>query len=127
MKLTKNFDSTETHCSCGQCGGNVTMEFIRKLQLLRDICGHSLPIDSGYRCATYNKQIGGAGDSRHVYGDAADIGVTGMTHRQYLELIGHAVQLGFTGFGLGIGFLHLDTRPGDVVVWHYPPGKTSGH
>lgn len=126
MKLTKNFDSTEFACKCGKCDGNVTIEFARKMQLLRDTCGHKLPITSGYRCAEHNKKVGGALDSRHIYGDAADISTAAFTGRQYCELIGHALDCGFTGIGLGVGFIHVDTRAGDVVVWHYPAGKTSG-
>ena len=125
MKLTRNFDSTETGCRCG-CGGNVTMDFIHKLQELRDTLGFTLLITSGYRCATYNKKIGGALDSRHIYGDAADISTLGLTGMQKIDLIKVARSLGFTGFGMHPAFQHLDTRPGAIAVWFYPDGKISG-
>ena len=125
MKLTRNFDSTELQCQ-DLCGGNVTMDFVRKLQELRDACGFSLPISSGFRCSEHNKKVGGAPGSRHMYGDAADISTGGMTSIQKLQLINHATQLGFTGIGLSPVFCHVDTRPGPVVLWFYPIGKSSG-
>lgn len=38
-----------------------------KLQVLRDFCGVSIVITSGYRSETYNKEIGGAFGSRHIW------------------------------------------------------------
>ena len=102
------------------------MEFIRKLQELRDACGFSLHINSGFRCSTHNKKVGGEADSRHLYGDASDIGTIGLTSLQKLQLINHATQLGFSGIGLASTFVHVDTRPGDVVLWFYNTGKISG-
>lgn len=125
MKLTRNFDSTEFGCAC-KCGGNITMEFARKMQELRDACGFALPITSGFRCSVHNKKVGGAPGSRHLYGTAADIGTSGMTSLQRLQLINHAFCLGFVGIGVGETFIHVDIRPGVVVFWLYPPGKISG-
>ena len=127
MKLTRSFDSTEFACRC-KCGGNVTMDFARRMQELRDACGFALPISSGFRCSTHNKSkaVGGAPDSRHLYGDAADISTASMTSLQKLQLINHATQLGFTGIGLAPGFIHVDTRQGPVTLWFYPQGKISG-
>ena len=34
----------------------------------------------------------------------------------------YAAELGFSGFGLGRRFLHLDTRP-SPAVWFYPGSK----
>lgn len=125
MKLTRNFDSTEFACP-DLCGGNVTMEFARKMQELRDVCGFALPISSGYRCSVHNKKVGGAPGSRHLYGTACDISTGGMNSLQKLQLINHAVMLGFTGIGLSPVFVHLDTRPGAVTLWFYPIGQISG-
>ncbi len=125
MKLTRNFDSTEFGCAC-KCGGNITMEFARKMQELRDACGFALPITSGFRCSVHNKKVGGAPGSRHMYGDACDISIGGMTGLQKLQLINHITHLGFSGVGLSALFIHVDTRPGPVTVWFYPMGTFSG-
>lgn len=43
------------------------------LQPLRDAVGTPIKINSGYRCTSLNKAIGGAANSQHVTGQAADI------------------------------------------------------
>lgn len=43
------------------------------LQPLRDKWGDALNINSGYRCAELNKEIGGVPTSQHVKGEAADV------------------------------------------------------
>lgn len=43
------------------------------LQPLRDAINTSITISSGYRCLRVNTSIGGAGNSQHLTGHAADI------------------------------------------------------
>lgn len=43
------------------------------LQPLRDAIGHPIQITSGYRSPKVNKAVGGASNSDHIYGYAADI------------------------------------------------------
>ena len=45
---------------------------IEKLQAIRDAVG-PLVVASGYRSPAYNRHVGGAEHSRHMYGDAVDI------------------------------------------------------
>ncbi len=46
------------------------------LQNIRAAIGNqSMPVNSGYRNPIHNAAIGGAPESRHIYGDAADIGL----------------------------------------------------
>ena len=118
-QLTKNFNSNEFDCKCGKCHARINLDFVKKLQELRDICGFPLPIASGVRCATHNAAVGGAPASRHLYGDAADITWTQMDGTAKLCLIKMATRVGFTGFGIASTFLHLDMRAGDPVVWTY--------
>ena len=51
---------------------------IESLQALRDAAG-PLNVNSGYRSPAYNADIGGAGYSRHMYGDGFDLDPTGVT------------------------------------------------
>jgi zinc D-Ala-D-Ala carboxypeptidase len=46
---------------------------INILQPLRDALGTPLKINSGYRCPSLNKSIGGSKNSQHMTGQAADI------------------------------------------------------
>ncbi len=43
------------------------------LQPLRDALGSPIKVNSGYRCPSLNKAIGGASKSQHMTGHAADI------------------------------------------------------
>ena len=73
-----------------------------------------LTIVSGYRSPVHNASVGGATDSRHLHGDAADIPGGYAT----VEM---AWAAGFTGIGVRDGLVvHVDTRPGPVVVFDDP-------
>ena len=52
---------------------NLTLLTKHILQPLREAIGHSIRVTSGYRCLKINKLIGGAKNSEHVFGKAADI------------------------------------------------------
>lgn len=57
------------------------------LQPLRDYIG-AINISSGYRCPRLNKAIGGASNSQHLYGQAADIkGVGRVTNKMLYDSI----------------------------------------
>ena len=43
------------------------------LQPIRDAFGQPIIVSSGYRCSKLNKAVGGAANSDHLYGSAADI------------------------------------------------------
>jgi hypothetical protein len=49
------------------------------LQPLRDAVGVPVIVSSGYRSRTVNAAVGGANQSAHLYGRAADISVPGLT------------------------------------------------
>ena len=50
------------------------------LQPLRNALGCPIIISSGFRCAVLNKKVGGTAASQHLYGQAADITVTGQSN-----------------------------------------------
>lgn len=43
------------------------------LERIRSVLGYPIHINSGYRCPELNKAIGGAANSQHVTGNAADL------------------------------------------------------
>jgi hypothetical protein len=51
---------------------------VHVLQPLRDLLGKAIFVSSGYRPEELNRLVGGANDSAHLYGRAADIEVFGM-------------------------------------------------
>lgn len=67
-----NFKKVEFKCpDCGGYGNGIASSLLDVLQDLRDKYG-SLVITSGYRCAKYNKHVGGISTSKHMLGQAAD-------------------------------------------------------
>lgn len=53
------------------------------LEKVRAIAGKPIVVTSGYRCAALNKAVGGAADSYHVKGLAADINRPGSTPYEF--------------------------------------------
>jgi uncharacterized protein YcbK (DUF882 family) len=78
---------------------------ILALQAIRDHTGRSVTINSGYRSPQHNTAIGGAPNSLHVKGMAADIVIKGMTP---LEVASLAHDLGLGGIKAYPTFTHID-------------------
>lgn len=83
----------------------------RALQPVRDRLNRPFQINSWYRPPAINAAVGGASQSQHLVGKAADIQVQGMSGRQ----VANAVMLTWPG-GVGIysnipNIIHLDTGP----------------
>lgn len=64
-------------------------------------------ITSGWRSLTYNKKIGGAPKSFHIYGLALDFVVIGFTPRQVQSVL-DSVHIG--GLEFASGWTHIDLR-----------------
>lgn len=81
------------------CCGMVLVqpELVRKLEGLRFAIGAPVNVMSGYRCASCNKAVGGAENSYHLFGMAADIWVEGINPRQLADI---AEIIGFDGIGV---------------------------
>lgn len=92
QKLSKNFKIREFRCKCGKCKELLLDEtLVDWLQKIRDHFGVSVNINSGYRCVSHNKAVGGSSTSHHMRGMAADIRVKGISPKevaQYAETIG---------------------------------------
>ena len=73
--MAKYFTSAEFACKhCNQLpSGGMHEGLIRVLDQLREQLGESLIVSSGYRCPTHNRNIGGASQSYHMKGIAADV------------------------------------------------------
>jgi uncharacterized protein YcbK (DUF882 family) len=88
-----------------------TAELLTVLEAIRHRIGRPLPILSGYRSPQYNRRIGGARNSQHISGRAADF-------REGLVSPETALAAGAVGVGLCNGWVvHVDVRPGKTVMF----------
>ena len=107
--LSTNFRVKEFACNDGSDTVLISEELVNLLQKIRDHFADQVIINSGYRTSTYNKQVGGATNSQHVKGTAADIVVKGATP---LEVAQYAEYLQPNSGGIGVyqSFTHVDVR-----------------
>ena len=97
IALSKNFKVYEFACKDDSNTSNtiyIDDALVTILQKIRDWAGAAVKINSGYRTPQYNAKVGGASESYHTKGQAADIVVTGKTPQQvaaYAQTIGAAI------------------------------------
>ena len=116
--LTTHFRAKELACKCGCNVEKMDSGFMVMLQKLRQTLDRPLFITSGYRCQEHNKAVGGASESYHLKGMAADI-VCISTKDRY-EIVGAAIRLGFSGLGIDKQFVHVDNRKAlPKKIWTY--------
>jgi uncharacterized protein YcbK (DUF882 family) len=110
FQLSKNFNLQEFECTHPEHRHIlIDDKLVEKLQILRERLGKPLTINSAYRCPERNNQVGGAENSQHMYGKAADVSLhnVAMPIEKVKEL---AEKIGFDGIGLYDTFIHLDVR-----------------
>jgi peptidoglycan hydrolase-like protein with peptidoglycan-binding domain len=116
---TAHFDWSEftSHDGSGFGGGKVGSATVKenvrrlmyKLEALRKKAGDSaVTINSGFRSVSYNSSVGGASNSMHCYGVAADVVVSGHTTYQVYKI---AETCGFSGLeAYSHSWQHCDSR-----------------
>lgn len=108
-KLAENFKVKEFACKDGSDVVFVAPELVDILQKIRNHFGKAVTINSAYRTPTYNKKVGGATYSQHLYGTATDIKVSGIAPKDIADYV--EILLPNTGgIGLYSNFVHVDVR-----------------
>lgn len=129
MNLTKNFSITEFHCKDGsemplEVFNNVT-DLAVQLEIVRAHFNAPVTINSAYRSPVYNREAGGAPNSQHLSGRAADIVIDGVTPDEVADAIEFLIDEGLLKEG-GLGrydtFTHYDIR-GTKARWDYRSNK----
>ncbi len=123
MQLTKNFSKSEFESHDGalmpaEALANIK-EVAKNLQVLRDFYGLPIIVNSGYRSTRHNTKVGGAPNSQHKLGKAADIVVSGKTPKQVksdIEKLITSGKMAQGGIGLYNSFVHYDIR-GYAARW----------
>ncbi len=107
IQVAENFRLREFQCRDGSYQVVLHSGLLQKLQALRSALQRPVLITSGYRNPVHNARVGGAPNSLHLKGMAADIYVRGLS----LEQLARAARdLDFTGIGIYGAFLHVDIR-----------------
>lgn len=78
-----------------------------RLQVIRDLLNRPIIITSGYRTPEHNDAVGGAPNSYHLSGMAADIVVPGLSASEVQQFLKHWSG----GLGCYTHFTHIDLRP----------------
>ena len=108
----------EFGCPC--CGDyEMDMYLLGRLDKARERAGVPFQINSGYRCAVHNEEVGGSSTSSHLDGCAVDIACNTSKHRH--AILRGLIEAGFTRIGIGKTFIHadLDLSKDGSVIWLY--------
>lgn len=110
-KLSEHFTVREFACSDGSDEIRIDPKLVDYLEKIRAHFGKPVRITSGYRTKTYNAKIGGAKNSLHTFGQAADIVISGV---DALKVALYADSIGCHGviYYPVKKFTHIDTRGG---------------
>lgn len=108
-KLSANFKVREFACNDGSDPIFISSELVEVLQKIRDHFGKPVNINSGFRTASYNKKVGGATYSQHLYGTAADIRISGVSPKS-IAAYAETLLPNKGGIGTYRDFVHIDVR-----------------
>ena len=108
-KLSENFKAKELACKDGSDTIFIDLALVDLLQEIRDYFGKPVIINSGYRTESYNKKIGGANYSQHLYGKAADIRIVGVSPKEIAKFVETRIP-NVGGIGIYPSFVHVDVR-----------------
>jgi zinc D-Ala-D-Ala carboxypeptidase len=81
--IRKGFDNEPTV----EIKNNLILLCENVLEPIKELVGHSISVTSGYRCILVNRAIGGAKNSQHIKGQAADIRVKELMVEDLFQLI----------------------------------------
>jgi uncharacterized protein YcbK (DUF882 family) len=116
VKISKHFEDQEfecRHCHALPEGG-IDNRLLEVLDAAREAAGGPICVTSGYRCPAHNAAVGGAAQSYHMRGMAADVYSDTLDVRALAAVLKAAmIRLGVAG-GLQVyadsGFVHVDVR-----------------
>jgi uncharacterized protein YcbK (DUF882 family) len=125
--MTEHFSREEFRCKGVGCCGNsspISLELLENLELLRKAVSEELgkntplKINSGFRCKTHNRKIGGSANSEHVNGIAADVATpNGITDERFSVIAEKVPAFRDGGIGLYKGRIHVDCRKSGRARW----------
>jgi uncharacterized protein YcbK (DUF882 family) len=128
MKITNNFSLEEFECKCGckmpEFVKKNIIELAENLQVIRDVVG-KLNLTNAYRCKEHNADVGGATNSQHLKGKAADVKSKEYDVLEVSKIIEGLIKsekIEQGGIGIYNTFTHYDIR-GVRARWSKPITK----
>ena len=109
LKLSRNFTVKEFACQDGTDQVLIDLDLVAILQAMRDQLGAPITITSGYRTVSHNAAVGGAPNSFHTKGQAAEIVVSSKATAETAACAEAVGALGVLRY-ITDGFVHVDTR-----------------
>jgi uncharacterized protein YcbK (DUF882 family) len=107
-KLSDNFKVSDFRSKDGSDVILVNPELIKLLEKIRKHFGRPVSIVSGYRTPSYNSKLSGAAkNSQHMYGNAADIKIEGVSPKEIYNWLSDWHK---GGLGVYPTFVHVDVR-----------------
>ena len=109
--LSENFKESEFMCKGTKTlpEKGIDPKLLELLESVRTHFGAPIKINSGYRSPEHNAKVGGAKNSYHVKGMAADIVVRGVPAK---EVYSYLAGSHYGGVGRYSRFTHVDVRDG---------------
>ncbi len=114
-QLSPHFKVKEFACKDGSNIVLVSGKLVSVLEQIREHFGKPVIVTSGYRTASWNKEVGGVVNSQHLYGTAADIQVEGVEPKEVAKYAETLLQ-NSGGIGYYRNFTHIDVRD-DRARW----------
>ena len=111
--MSNNFNRSEFACKgegCCNHTARIQQRLVNALQKLRENINKPIIVVSGYRCSKHNIEVGGAKESMHVKGLAADIKVDGMSVEELYEAVLAIPDFSNGGVGIYKTWIHVDVR-----------------
>ena len=129
MQITKNFNLKEFRSNLHNKAGFEVFQvpeyllgnvktLANQLQVIRDYIDLPIKINSAYRTPLFNKSVGGAKNSQHLYAKASDL-KTELEPKKLYDIIEYLINDGQIlegGLGLYPTFVHYDIR-GTKARW----------
>lgn len=101
------FKEEEFYCKCGRCNPvGVVPKLEEMLDDARGVARIPFKITSGFRCFKHNEAVGAKRSSSHCKGLAVDIATPDARSKRIIHK--SLDRVGFTRFGIGNGFIHVD-------------------
>lgn len=106
--ISEHFKANEFQCKDGSKDLLIAPSLLETLESIRKHFNAPVHVNSGYRTPNWNKRIGGASNSFHCKGMAADIRVKGQSSAEVAKYADGIMEKG--GIIRYTNFVHIDVR-----------------